>query len=319
VIPTWNRRDLLERLLVRLREQTHPIAEILVVDNGSTDGSAESAESMGARVIRLGSNLGFSRAVNRGIQESRTEWLAIVNNDVEPAPEWMEKLISAAGQPGVWFATGKMLRAGQPDSIDGTFDLISRAACPWRAGSGRQDGVEWNRARSIRFAPFTAALFRAELFKRMGLLDETLVSYLEDVDFGLRCALAGCPGVYVPDAVAYHQGSATRGVWHKDTVRQVARNQVLLVRKYYQRRYLFRQAWPIVAGQLLWGLVALRHGAGVPWLQGKLDGIRMAAPAGKPAEEKLLSSLLEESEREIEDLQKATGYDWYWRLYFALT
>jgi GT2 family glycosyltransferase len=320
IVPTWNRRALLERLLGCLARQSQPVEEVLVVDNGSDDGSAEVAERAGARVIRMGSNQGFSRAVNRGIRESHTPWLAIVNNDVEPGANWLERLALALQEPDLWFATGKLLCMDESGSIDGTYDLVSRGACAWRAGRHRKDGPVWSVARRIQFAPFTAALFRAELFRRVGLLDDGFESYLEDVDFGLRCALKGYKGVYVPDAVAYHRGSATLGVWHKDTVQRLARNQVLLVAKHYPRKFLLRYGWPILAGQLLWGLVALRHGAGLACLRGKLEGIRrFRDERAQVRDVPGLGAVLEESEREIRALQKSTGYDLYWRLYFALT
>ena len=82
-------------------------------------------------------------------------------------------------------------------------------------------------------APATAALFRADLFRRVGTFDATFESYLEDVDFGLRCALAGFSGAYVPDAVAYHWGSASLGPWNPEVVRLIARNQSYLVAKHY--------------------------------------------------------------------------------------
>src|SRR5260370_42059317 len=87
VIPVWNGRDLLLGLLEKLRGQTYPIAEIIAVDNGSTDGAAEAAEGQGARVLRLGSNCGFSGAVNHGIEACRTELVALVNSDVGPEAE----------------------------------------------------------------------------------------------------------------------------------------------------------------------------------------------------------------------------------------
>src|SRR5205807_5881007 len=96
IVPVWNGRARLERLLHTLRAQTYPIAEMLIVDNGSDDGAPEAAEQMGARVIRLGSNTGFSHAVNRGINECRTAWLALVNSDVELASDWLERLVEAA-------------------------------------------------------------------------------------------------------------------------------------------------------------------------------------------------------------------------------
>src|SRR4029079_13571208 len=132
--------------------------------------------------------------------------------------------------------------------------LISRAACALRVGQGRADSPEFSRPRSIAIAPATAVLFRAELFRRVGLFDTDFESYLEDVDFGLRCAIQGLAGVYVPEAVATHQGSASLGPWSPEMVRLIARNQLLLVAKHgLWRRYW----WPILIGQSLWGLLAL--------------------------------------------------------------
>ena len=322
VVPNWNRRDLLIRLLGSLGRQTHPIEEIVVADNGSTDGSAEAAESAGARVLRLGSNLGFSRAVNSGIRTSRTPWVAVVNNDIEPAPDWLARLTEAFEDDAVWFAAGKLLNEKRRDSIDGTFDTICRGACVWRAGHRRPDGPLWGEKRLIRLAPFTAALFRAELFDRVGLLDEQFESYLEDVEFGLRAARRGFGGVYVPEAVAHHAGSATLGAWHPETVRRMARNQILLVAKHFPSGWLLRYGWPILVAQGLWGLVAARHGAGFPYLRGKLEGIRRfrsvrAEAHGAGAGD--IGRILEESEMELRALQERTGFDLYWRLYFGLT
>ena len=273
IVPVWNRRDLLERLLEGLRAQTYPVAEALVVDDGSQDGSAELAESMGATAIRMGSHGGFAKAVNRGIQASGSPLVAIVNNDVELAPDWLEKLVAAL-EPGVWFTTGRILQAAAPDRIDATYDALCRGGTPWRVGHARPDGPLFRQSCRIWSAPFTAALFRVALFDQVGMLDERFESYLEDVDFGLRCALAGCAGRYTPDAVAWHQGSATLGRWHRETVRRLARNQVFLVAKHYSSRLLWRYAWSIAVAQGLWGLVALRHGAGWAWLRGKMEGLR---------------------------------------------
>jgi GT2 family glycosyltransferase len=323
IVPNWNRRDLLERTLADLRAQTCPAAEIVVVDNGSVDGSVELAKEKGARTIALERNAGFSGAVNRGVREARTEFVAVVNNDVRPAPDWLERLCGAFEDRHAYFATGKLLDEASPERIDGTFDLLSRAACPWRAGSGRPDGPVWSWRRRIRLAPFTATLFRAVLFEKVGLLDERFESYLEDVDFGLRCALAGYAGVYEPAAVARHRGSATLGRWHPDTVRRLARNQVLLAAKHYPARCLLRFGWPLLVGQALWGAVAVRHGRGLAYLRGKLAGaaeFRRARKesAGRRADSGIVLAVLRESEREIHDYQRQTGFDPYWRCYFAL-
>ena len=170
-----------------------------------------------------------------------------------------------------------------------------------------------------RFCKMTAAIFRRSLFDEAGLLDESFVSYLEDVDFGLRCALAGREGIYVPEAVGQHRGSSTLGGWNSDTVRLLSRNQVLLAAKYFRG-----QPWlPVLAGQLLWGLLALRHGQGLSYLRGKLSGLWVArALPSKHRRNSLqtrrLRPLIEASERAILELQRQTGSDWYWRAYFWL-
>ena len=165
----------------------------------------------------------------------------------------------------------------------------------------------------------TAAIFRRQLFRDLGSLDESFGSYMEDVDFGLRCALAGREGLYVPSAVAYHRGSATLGGWSKDTVWRIARNQVLLTAKHFQGQ----PRWPIVAGQLLWGLIALRHGCGVAYLRGKLAGIRDAGRMERVSTNehtsKDLARVLEAREANILALARETGFDSYWRAYFWLS
>jgi GT2 family glycosyltransferase len=324
VIPTWNRRDLLERLLDRLGAQTYSIEEVIVVDNASRDASAEAAAAKGARVIALERNFGFAKAVNLGIKETRTELVAIVNNDIEVEPDWLERLVKMVRLPRVWFAAGKLRSAAHPEQIDGAYDLLCRGACAWRAGSGRADGPLWSRPRRIRLAPFTATLFRTDIFKRVGLLDESFGSYLEDVDFGLRCAMNGYYGVYVPDAVATHAGSATLGRWDKRTVRLISRNQVLLAAKHYPARYFFRYGWSVFVAQSLWGLVAARHGRAFSFLRGKAEGIAAFHKARREVKRAGgfrhgLSKILVESESEIYRLQKRCGFDRFWRAYFALT
>jgi GT2 family glycosyltransferase len=318
VIPNWNGAARLERLFQALAAQTHSVDQIVVVDNGSVDRSAEVAAAARARFLALGANTGFSHAVNRGIGEASAEWILILNNDVLPEPSWLENLLGAATASGAWFATGKLLSRGDPGRIDGSFDALCRGACAWRCGHGRQDSEVWNQPREIRFAPLTAALFRRTLFDQTGLLDESLESYLEDVDLGLRCAAKGLTGIYVPSAVALHEGSATLGAWHPDTVRKISRNQLLIVAKHYPRGWILRYGWPILVAQALWGLITLRHGKFLAFVEGKLDAIRLFRKSrGEACPD--LAGILDQSEKEICELQKLTGFDLYWRLYFALT
>jgi GT2 family glycosyltransferase len=322
IVPVWNGRPLLERLLDTLEAQTLPAAEWLIVDNGSTDGAPDAARARGARILPMGRNAGFAAAVNRGVEESRGDWVAILNSDVELAPDYFARLCAAAESRSAWFATGKILASGSKDQIDGTFDALSRGGTAWRVGSGRKDCAVFSIERQIWSPPFTAVLVRTELFTRVGLLEEAFESYLEDVEFGLRCASSDLAGLYVPGALAWHAGSATLGRWHPETVRRMARNQMFLVARHYPRRLFWRWLWPITIAQVLWGGLALRHGAIHSWMRGILQGltgshkVRAERP---PLDAGVLEGLLRSNELVIRDLQSATGFDSYWKLYFLLT
>ncbi len=320
VIPTYNQKELLVSALRVLKRQTLRPENVIVVDDGSTDDSAAAAAESGAVVLSNVSNKGFAAAVNLGVSRAETEYVAVLNNDVELAPDWLETLVAELESSGRWFATGKTLRREDPEVLDGTCDAMSKAGCAWRCGEGRQDGPLWSVPFDIRMASFTAIVFRKRLFERIGPLDERFESYLEDVDFGVRCAIAGLGGRYVPAAAAWHQGSATLGAWGPRKVRLISRNQVLLVAKHFPPSWFWRLGWHVFVGQTLWGLVAARHGAWFSWCRGKWDGWRLYRSIRRTAApDRGFTGVLEEGEELIRRLQKQTGADPYWRLYFALT
>ena len=311
IIPTWDRRDLVLRLLDLLEAQTHPPYEVIVVDNGSTDGTAEAVGGR-ATVIRLTENQGFARAVNQGIRAAKGDWVGILNNDVEPRADWLYLLQQSCRD----FVTGKLLNLSDPQLLDGTFDLLSQAAVPWRAGNGRVDQPIYNYKNRIQFAPGTAVLYRREVFERVGLLDEAFGSYYEDIDFGLRCAQAGITGEYQPAAIALHAGSATLGAWRPATVRLLTRNHRLLIQKHFGAQLDWPTKCRLVFSQALWALLAARHGQLPAWWSGRREPLpvrRAALP-----DQLHLRKVLLESELELYRLQKETGFDWYWRLYFSL-
>jgi GT2 family glycosyltransferase len=303
IVPVFNGREHLVRLLDSLDAQTRRAAETLIVDNGSTDGAPDLARERGARVIAMGRNTGFAPAVNRGIREARGQWLAILNSDVVLAPDYLEKLV-ATNAP---FATGRIL--SPRGTLDGSFDLTSRAGTTWRAGAGMPDASPFDTPREIASPPFTAVLIRAEVFERAGLLEERFESYLEDAEFGLRCARLGIIGRYEPEARAVHAGSATLGRWHPDTVRRIARNQLYLTTLHLSRKCW----WEVLIGQLLWGGVALRHGTGFAWLRGKWQGLRGFRFA--QSDDARLQRALSSNEKFICTVCRER----YWNLYFLLT
>lgn len=314
VIPVHNRLDLLRRLLITLEAQSVSAAHIVIVDNALVGGIPAEMRGNRTQVIEMGENAGFARAVNCGWRAAPTPWVAILNSDVELDPRWLERLVQHS--EGAVFATGTILSAADPTRIDGTYDLVSRSGCAWRAGyDERADRLLPRMAPSCRIsiAPATACLYRRDILEQLGGFEESFESYLEDVDFGLKCVASGASGVYVPDAIAWHWGSATLGRWNPRIVRLTARNQLRLVARHYDAA-LFRSSWwQIIVGQFLWGLVAARHGAGGAWIAGKWEGLRDFHLKGLPSI--LLRDYLDASEREI----KARARGSFWRWYFRLT
>ncbi len=259
VIPTWNQAALLQRTL----DSVTGAGEVIVVDNGST----EPIEPSGARLLRLDRNFGFAYAVNRGIEQATGEWIAVLNNDVVLEPGYLERLRQANAD----FATGLILQESDPARVDGAFDLLTRGGLACRVGHGRP-AAEFTEERPIQFAPWTAVLIHRRVFDRVGLLDESFESYLEDVEFGLRCGLAGISGRFVPAARAFHRGSATLGAWHPETVRRLSRNQILLIARHFPQSWIWQAGCPVILGQLLWGLRAVWRGHGYAWWIGKQEG-----------------------------------------------
>lgn len=329
IIPTWNRADLLHSVLVSLKKQTRPPDQIIVVDNGSTDLTKNVTQEFGVDLVELSSNRGFAVAINEGLKRAEGEWVLLLNNDVLLQSDWIERILKAACEGGVSFAAGKLLQKDNGRTIDGSWDLISRAAYAWRCGGGRPDSAVWSTRRKIWFAPMTAALFRRSLFEQLGPLESGFQSYYEDVDFGIRCALAGISGIYEPTAVAYHNGTSTYGKRASQVMFLTARNQVLLLAKYYPNETLMRFAWPILVGQILGVLAAAKHGNLLPTLTGKWEGLRQwrifrnqlstsntwQIPLCSKSE---IESAFLASELEIRNLQREIGFDFYWRLYFSL-
>ncbi len=328
IIPTWNRADLLGAILKDLARQTRAPEQVIVVDNGSSDTTPLVINQSGVDSIVFPENRGFAAAVNEGIRQAKGDWLLIVNNDVALEPEWLERLLSSAEQEHASFAAGKLLRPDGGNVVDGSWDLVSRAAYAWRCGYGRPDAAVWSTRRRIFFAPMTAALFHCSVFQQIGLLDERFESYYEDVDFGVRCMLAGIEGIYDPSAVALHKSKTTFGKNDYRVMFLSARNQVFLIAKHYPQDTLRRFAWPILVGQILAVVAAGRHGHFLTALRGKWQGLRQWSEIRKDTEPDTgrhparavgaVEKALARSEGEIRRLQTQIGFDPYWRLYFHL-
>jgi hypothetical protein len=256
VVPNWNGRRWLPGLVASLRAQTRPADEVVVVDNGSTDGSLAWLEEAGVRTVALGENTGFAAAVNRGIAATTSGAIALVNTDVELEPDWIARAVARLErEPALGSVATKMVLMADPGVLDDAGDVLRRDGVAEQRGHGRPDGPRFTRAGSVWGACAGAAVFRRDAVIAVGGFDERLFAYLEDVDLALRLRLAGWGCGYEP-VVARHarHGSQTSDSPRIDAL--VARNTLLLVAKAFPVRWL-----PLVAyRQAAWAWRAARAG-----------------------------------------------------------
>jgi len=214
VVPNWNGERFLEICLSSLRLQTFRNFETLLVDNGSSDGSVGFVEENfpEVRVIRLPENRGFSAAVNAGIMVSEANLVALLNNDTEVDPGWLEALVRAAAEhPEAGFFASKLVDFRDRRLLDGAGDALRKSGLPYRLGHGERDRGQFEREAFVFSACAAAALYRRSVFEEIGLFDEDFFSNCEDWDVGFRAQLAGYRCVYVPGSVVYNVGSASTG------------------------------------------------------------------------------------------------------------
>lgn len=209
-----NSGPLLARALAALAAQTVPPAVTVVVDNASTDGSADGIEARfdGVNVIRLGENVGFAAANNIAAREAAGhEWLALLNPDAFPEPTWLAELLQAAAKrPDHAFFASRIVKEAAPDTLDAAGDLLHVSGVAWQRGRGEPSTRE-QLAGEVFSASAAAALYRLDAFAAVGGFDESFFCYYEDTDLGFRLRLAGHRCWYVPTAVVRHVGSAIAG------------------------------------------------------------------------------------------------------------
>ncbi len=248
VIPNWNGRRWLPACLDAIARQDLAPAEVVVVDNGSTDGSLAylAAERPGVAVLSLARNTGFAHAANRGIAAARGELVALVNTDVELGADWLARMVRALGSdPSAAAVAGKMLSLEDPSIVYDAGDVLRRdGVCEQRGRFGRDDG-RWEEPGEVFGACAGAALYRRDVLLGLGGFDERYFAYLEDVDLSLRLRLAGWSCRYEP-VVALHAGGGSSHQLPGGHEYLVTRNTIVLVAKAFPARWLpqvaYRQA-----------------------------------------------------------------------------
>lgn len=234
VIPNFNGIVYLDGVLGSLERQTAKNFEVILVDNGSSDGSCHYAAEHypWVHIIQLSDNFGFCRAVNEGIRASRGKYVLLLNNDVEADEHFVEEMTAAIRRHKKAFSCGaRMLQFHQRDLLDDAGNFYCALGWAFARGKGKP-GDAYMKEEKIFSACAGAAVYRKKIFERIGAFDEEHFAYLEDMDVGYRARLYGYENWYAPQAVVYHVGSGTTGSrYNQFKTRYSSRNNVYLIYK----------------------------------------------------------------------------------------
>ena len=281
IIPNYNGLSFLEPCLKALAVQTTKEFDLLVVDNGSDDGSASWLKEHKIPGIFLPENLGFSGAVNAGIRKAKTPYVILLNNDTEAEPAYVERLVRAIeASPRIFSVSPKMIQMYHRERIDDAGDMYSVMGWAYQRGVGQEE-ERYNRPCHIFSACAGAAIYRRNVGEESGYCVELHFAYLEDLDVGYRAKIAGYYNRYCPDAVVYHVGSGTSGSkYNSFKVRLAARNSVYVNYKNMPLLQLLINSIPIGAGIGVKYVFFRKLGFGKEYLMGVWEGI-LTAHKGK--------------------------------------
>ncbi len=316
IIPALHRPDLTRRCIEFTQRQTLPRSEweIVVVENEARGGTilADPLPENTTR-IELPTNEGTTGSINRAVEATSSKYLLLLNNDIEMQPDYLELLVRALEDDArLGFAAGKLLSAKRRTHLDGAGDAMLIAGGAYRLGSMDEDRGQFDQATPILTGCGAAVLYRREAFERCGGLDADFFAYLDDIDLGLRAQLLGYGGRYVPQAVAYHIGSATTGsAVHPRILELVTRNQLWLLAKDYPpdivRRYLSR----IMLFQALWLGFVIRHGGLGAYVRGIRGAIAKRSVMHRKRDELLRKRTISDAEFE-RLLMESERRVWQW-------
>ncbi len=277
IIPHWNGREHLDVCLASLRHQTFTDFEVILVDNGSNDGSQAYIRQNfpEVRLIELPENRGFTGACNAGYAEAQGAYIILLNNDTETDPNWLAALIEAFERyPEAGSLASKMLLFDKRDHFHTAGDFYRVDGRPGNRGVWQQDRGQYDKEEQVFSACGGAAAYRRSVIEETGFLDNDFYFSCEDVDLGWRIHLIGKEVWYIPSAVVYHKLKATGGSVTGSYYD--GRNFLYLIWKNYPGS-LLRRHWPSVIGAQLgitWeALKAWRGAAARARLRGQLAGL----------------------------------------------
>lgn len=275
VIPNYNGIAYIEKCLRFLEGEP---AHVIVVDNGSTDGSRQVVQEKFPQVelICLDMNYGFCKAVNVGIEASRTTYVILLNNDTEVQKGFVRALEQPLVQhPEVFSGSAQMRNLQRPGLIDDAGDYY--CALGWAFALGKDKPFQdYTRKRRIFAACGGAAIYRRKVFDEIGLFDENHFAYLEDIDLGYRARIHGYNNLYIPEALVYHAGSGASGSRYNDfKVRLTSRNSIYLIFKNMPTAQIFLNLPFLAAGFVIKTIFFARKGFGPTYVRGLREGFTL--------------------------------------------
>ncbi len=281
VIPNYNGTAYLKECLDSLFAGNSP-AKVIVVDNGSTDGSVELLQKeygAGGKVelVCLAENTGFCHAVNVGILRTGTEFVFLLNNDTTVEKGCLSRLVRALDEDENYFsAAAKLINMHFPEKLDDAGDFYS--ALGWAFARGKDEPVEKYQKQGRIFASCGAAvLYRKRILDEIGLFDELHFAYLEDIDIGYRANIAGYRNIFVPEAVVYHAGSGVSGSRHNAfKVDLSAKNSIYLIAKNMPFLQILLNLPFLLAGFLVKCLFFLKKGLFDIYVKGLKKGFALS-------------------------------------------
>jgi GT2 family glycosyltransferase len=259
VIVNFNGGEHLLRCLEAVTAQRRAPDAVIVIDNASGDGSLEAARERfpSLHFIVNDRNLGFAAANNQALRhcaQQQIAFAALLNPDAFPEPEWLERLLVAAQRlPGYGSFASTLMRDGSADIVDGLGDSYHVTGIAWRRRHGAVLDPAWLRECDVFGACAAAALYDVQAVSDIGGFDEDFFCYMEDVDLAFRLQLAGRPCRYVPEAVAWHVGSATSGYRSEFSTYHGQRNLVFTFAKNMPSMLL----WPLLPLHVVANVIAL--------------------------------------------------------------
>lgn len=278
VIPNLNGMKYLKDCLDSLMEQSRQDFSVILIDNGSGDGSADYVELHYPEVLvkRFPENRGFCGAVNEGIRLSKTKYVILLNNDTICDTSFIEELVSAMEREEDCFAgSSRMVQMQDPDRMDNCGDFYCALGWAYTPAKGKP-AKKYGKGRDVFSACAGAAIYRREVFQEIGLFDEAHFAYLEDVDVCYRARIAGYRNIYIPGAVVLHVGSATSGsVYNEFKIRHSSRNSIYLFYKNMPFLQILLNLPFLAAGLLVKLLYFVAKGYGREYITGVARGIRM--------------------------------------------